>query len=168
MGFPLADCRNGCQKKNVPARPCHHFQGHSSPPDAHTGNRAPVTSMEGLYDATTLCVLAMWVKSCMLPSCLSFTKHHHPVQLRCPASSTHTHQPPPHSLHPTPSLLSATAGCTGEVLIGALQCSQARPGHARPGPARQARRSQTKPGQARRTQTRPDQVRPGQRPAAIN
>ena len=24
--------------------------------DAHTGNRTPVTSMEGLYDATTLCV----------------------------------------------------------------------------------------------------------------
>ena len=24
---------------------------------AHTGNRAQVTSMEGLYDATTLCVL---------------------------------------------------------------------------------------------------------------
>ena len=25
--------------------------------NAHTGNRTPVTSMEGLYDATTLCVL---------------------------------------------------------------------------------------------------------------
>ena len=24
--------------------------------NAHTGNRVPVTSMEGLYDATTLCV----------------------------------------------------------------------------------------------------------------
>ena len=29
------------------------MQAHNN---AHTGNRTPVTSMEGLYDATTLCV----------------------------------------------------------------------------------------------------------------
>ena len=28
----------------------------------HTGNRAQVTSMEGLYDATTLCVLLIDLK----------------------------------------------------------------------------------------------------------
>ena len=38
---------------------CHHFETYTCVlvhKYAHTGNRAPVTSMEGLYDATTLCV----------------------------------------------------------------------------------------------------------------
>ena len=158
MGFPLADCRNGCQKKNVHARPCHHFQGHSSPPDAHTGNRTPVTRMEGLYDATTLCVLAMWVKSCMLPSCLSFTKHHHPVQLRCPASSTHPSATPtftpPHTFTPI-------RDC-GVYWWGTDRGSAMQPGQARPCQTRPSQAGQAKPDQARPGQTNPDQARPGQ------
>ena len=46
--------------------------------DAHTGNRAPVTSMEGLYDATTLCVLrngsgqkVIFLFSCAFPPIFS-------------------------------------------------------------------------------------------------
>ena len=42
------------------------LDGNISTENAHTGNRTPVTSMEGLYDATTLCVLLILLS----PECL--------------------------------------------------------------------------------------------------
>ena len=38
---------------------CILFSRWGSTENAHTGNRAPVTSMGGLYDTTTLCVLLL-------------------------------------------------------------------------------------------------------------
>ena len=44
--------------------------------NAHTGNRAPVTSMEGLYDATTLCVQMKEMSSAIYTSFIRAQQQH--------------------------------------------------------------------------------------------